>query len=685
MIMPALSALWTFAAPRVANHLWQSTLFAVVAALLALALRKNQARARYWIWMAASLKFLVPFSLLVTAGGYLATPRAVAPAQTGVYSAIEEVGQPFAQPEAPLIYQVAPSTTRSAPVHLLPALLVAAWLIGVIVVLSVWEKSWIRVSMVMREAEPLFEGREREALRRLEPIGGVRKRIRLLLSRNWMEPGIFGIFRPVLIWPEGISQHLDDRHIEAILAHEICHVRRRDNLTAAIHMLVEAIFWFHPLVWWLGARLEEERERACDEEVMLLCGRPHVYAESILKVCKFCSESPLACISGITGANLKKRVMQIMTNGLVHKLDFGRKLLLLAVGLLAVSVPIMLGQVKVAQRVMLAATNAAPAPLREPAHAMIAEEQIPSTGEIAEVQADAKPFKFDVVSIRPADPNVRPVLLAQTTPAPAAPSSPTTDATPAPSFDAATIKPHSPEARSSWVGIRDTPDGLNAISTTLQNLIHSAYGLQIFDQISGAPDWAKADMFDMQAKMSETDIAGMQKLSSAEATARRQLMLQALLAERFKLKVHSEAKQVPVFELVVAKANPKLKDAATDASDTLRKDKDGKPMTGIFFLNDTSVAQGQSMKSLATLLSAPFAFVGRPVIDKTGLTGTYDFTLNWSVQTAPLVNGVGTYSTPSDDAPSIFGALQEVGLKLQPATGPIEIIVIDHAEHPTEN
>jgi uncharacterized protein (TIGR03435 family) len=216
-------------------------------------------------------------------------------------------------------------------------------------------------------------------------------------------------------------------------------------------------------------------------------------------------------------------------------------------------------------------------------------------------------------------------------------------------------------------------------------LIHAAYGHSISDQVSGGPDWAKADLFDMQAKMSEADIAGMQKLSSADATARRQLMLQALLAERFKLKVHSETKQVPVFELVVAKGGPKLKDAATDTNPNLERGKDGKPLDAFLPRNDTSVAQGVSMKSLAMVLSAPFAFIGRPVIDKTGLTGTYDFTLNWSIQRPTLVNGVGTYLTPSDDAPSIFRALQEVGLKLQPATGPIEIIVIDHAEHPTEN
>ena len=92
--------------------------------------------------------------------------------------------------------------------------------------------------------------------------------IDILLSRASLEPGIFGISRPVLVWPEGISEHLEDAHLEAILAHELWHVRRRDNLAAAIHMFVEAMFWFHPLVWWLGARLVEERERACDEEVL---------------------------------------------------------------------------------------------------------------------------------------------------------------------------------------------------------------------------------------------------------------------------------------------------------------------------------------------------------------------------------------------------------------------------------
>jgi TonB family protein len=149
-----------------------------------------------------------------------------------------------------------------------------------------------------------------------------------------------------LLWPAGISQHLQDAHVEAILAHEVQHVRRRDNLAAAMHMVVEAIFWFHPLVWWLGARLVEERERACDEAVLLLGNQPEVYAESILKTCEFCVASPLACVSGVTGADLKQRIVRIMTQRSGDKLGFLKKLLLVAIGTGAVSAPIVAGLIK---------------------------------------------------------------------------------------------------------------------------------------------------------------------------------------------------------------------------------------------------------------------------------------------------------------------------------------------------
>src|ERR1019366_5322292 len=109
--------------------------------------------------------------------------------------------------------------------------------------------------------------------------------IRVMSSTARLEPGVVGIFKPVLLLPEGIAEHLTPPQLEGILAHELRHVQRRDNLTGAIHMLVETIFWFHPLVWWIRTRLMEEREGACDEEVMRMGREPQVYAESILKVC----------------------------------------------------------------------------------------------------------------------------------------------------------------------------------------------------------------------------------------------------------------------------------------------------------------------------------------------------------------------------------------------------------------
>ena len=180
-------------------------------------------------------------------------------------------------------------------------------------------------------------------MRRAERLGGIRRPISFFLSRSSLEPGVFGVARPVLLWPEAISPRLDDAHLEAILAHEVWHVRRSDNLCALLHMLVEAIFWFYPLVWWLGARLVDERERACDEEVLELGGDRQVYAESILKVCEFCLGAPLPCVSGVTGADLKKRMVHIMNDRILHNLGFARKFLLTSAATLAIALPVTIG------------------------------------------------------------------------------------------------------------------------------------------------------------------------------------------------------------------------------------------------------------------------------------------------------------------------------------------------------
>jgi bla regulator protein blaR1 len=300
-----------------------------------LALRKNHARTRHGIWMAASVKFLVPFSVLVGLGSQVEWRAAPAASASALPMAVEGIGRPIA-PAMPVAAAEAGSFSVTA-------LLWMVWLGGFAAVMGFWWLRWRRVCAAVRASEPVAAGREAEFLRELQQAARVPAGIRLAASAGSLEPGVFGIFRPVLLLPAGMAERLGDAQLKAILAHELCHVRRRDNLAAAVHMVVEALFWFHPLVWWLGARLVAERERACDEEVLRLGSEPEAYAEGILQVCRFCLESPLACVSGITGSSLKKRIEEVMSSRGAHELNGARRFLLGAAGVAAVAVPVAIG------------------------------------------------------------------------------------------------------------------------------------------------------------------------------------------------------------------------------------------------------------------------------------------------------------------------------------------------------
>ena len=136
---------------------------------------------------------------------------------------------------------------------------------------------------------------------------------------------------------------LENAQMRAIVVHEISHARRRDNLTFATHMIAEALFWFYPVVWWIGIRLIDERERSCDEEVVQKGGEVRAYAEGILNVCKFYDESQLECLAGATGADLKRQIVRIMTKQEGIHLSRAKRLLLGTTGMLAVTVPVMFG------------------------------------------------------------------------------------------------------------------------------------------------------------------------------------------------------------------------------------------------------------------------------------------------------------------------------------------------------
>jgi uncharacterized protein (TIGR03435 family) len=308
---------------ELANHLWQSTLFACVIGLLAVTMRRNRAAVRHALWLAASLKFLVPFSLLMSLGSEIEWRRPPAVLQPRLH-VVEQVSEPFQRlsSSAPVL---APTTANR-----LPAVLLGLWLCGFAACSLAWLRRWRQVRSALRAGSPFDSN---------VPIPAIS-------SSADLEPGVFGIFRPVLLLPDGIRERLTPEQFEAIVAHELCHVRRHDNLSLAIHMVVESLFWFHPLVWWIEAKLVEERERACDEEVLRMGGDPEEYAQGILAVCKFYLKSPLACVAGVTGSSLKQRVEEIMLNRVADKMSIGRKLLLAAVGMSALTGPLLVGMIR---------------------------------------------------------------------------------------------------------------------------------------------------------------------------------------------------------------------------------------------------------------------------------------------------------------------------------------------------
>jgi bla regulator protein BlaR1 len=616
MMATTFSTFWTTVAPGLANHLWQSTVFASAAALLTLPLRRNHARARYWLWMAASVKFLIPFSWLIAIGSHLSWLRPSAEVKTGLYVAIEQISRPFAGPVLAPISGGSP-VVSSPWTQLFPDLLALVWLSGFFAVVLMWSARWRRISAAVRQSVPLTEGREVEALRRLERVVGLRQPVEIRLSHTTLEPGMFGWSRPVLLWPYGISGHLEDAHLATILIHELWHVRRRDNLAAALHMFVEAIFWFHPLVWWMGARLVEERERACDEQVLELGGRRQVYAESILKVCEFCVASPLACVSGVTGADLKRRMVHIMSEHVVRKLDFSRKLLLSVAGLATIAVPVLLGLM-----------------------------QATPSGAQSQAETSSAVPSFGLFSIRPSD----------------------------------TSSPRPNPLTGSTHGMRMMygPDSFVADNVTLQALIQEAYGVQA-NQISGPSDLLNSGTFDVAAKV---DPAAGFKFGLGPDRIQSQRMLQAALTDRTKLVLHHQTKVLPVYVLVVAEDGSKLQPSASEGPAF------GMHRTQTITGNSEVVdnAQGVSLDVLAQQLSH---HLGITVVDKTGLKGNYDFNLKWTENPSHLSDATETNAAPDDSVASdssLFTALQQqLGLKLELQKQPMDILVIDHIEKPTEN
>ncbi len=227
----------------------------------------------------------------------------------------------------------------------------------------------------------------------------------------------------------------------------------------------------------------------------------------------------------------------------------------------------------------------------------------------------------------------------------------------------ASVKPSSPDAQGQSYTF--TPGGgLNIRNGTLKGIVEMAYEVRDF-QISGGPGWIESDRYNIDAKSTYGDQPAAMSLERIKEI---RVKLQALIADRFHLQVHRDTKELPIFTLGLGKNGAKLTESQGD-----------KPQYGIRGACGQLTGMGATMAIVANSLARQ---LGRPVRDLTGLTGKYDFRVEWTPDAGPCPDAPETAA----DGPSLFAAMQQqLGLKLESTKGPVEIIVIDHAEKPEGN
>jgi uncharacterized protein (TIGR03435 family) len=255
-------------------------------------------------------------------------------------------------------------------------------------------------------------------------------------------------------------------------------------------------------------------------------------------------------------------------------------------------------------------------------------------------------------------------------------------------FDVVSIKPTKlgPQDASAFQYLRD---GILANNISLFALIQEAYGIYEHDRMVGIPNWLKTERFNVEAKLEGNAVEEFQKLTKERRNLVWRHLLQALLVDHLKLAVHKETRELSVFSLVVAKGGLKLQESKPNPADP---NETKRPVFGGTVKSAGSIETGKWIASsdLARWLSGE---IGRTVLDKTGLTARYDFSLEYTREQDQLQSDQGETSegrsasnrTDSTFAPLLTAIQQQLGLKLESGKGPVEVIVIDHIERPSRN
>jgi uncharacterized protein (TIGR03435 family) len=514
------------------------------------------------------------------------------------------------------------TVSGAQPAQFLPWV-VMLWLTGAV---AFWVRlvgGWVVAarmrSMLVRRAPPEWQ----EILRKLGARIGLSCPVRLLVSALVQVPTVVGWLRPVVLVPVGALGGLPAEHLEALLLHELAHIRRHDYLVNILQSVAEALLFYHPAVWWVSGHIRAERELCCDDVAVSVSGDALTYARALAQLESY-RPAHLGAAVAANGGSLADRIARLL-------------------GQSRPAVRTGLGPGVLAVAILLVAA----------AYGLFG-------------QSDAHPA-FEVASIKPNTSN----------------------------WNARFQHP---------MGGGYQPGGrLIMRNASLLLLIQFAYAAHdnprsghslplLASQVVGGPSWINSFGYDIDAKP-----------EGATDPKHMWLMLQTLLADRFKLALHRETSELPVYALTAAKNGLKLPPAKEAGCVSfppgttpryVRGKVDCGYVSGPFLGARAAEARMEGSKIHVADLVRELAFVlDRPVLDKTEFTGEFDLNLSFTSDEALMgfpgfMSGdPGGSRLPTDpNLPNIFAVLEEqLGLKLVPAKGPVEVLVIDHAERPTEN
>jgi uncharacterized protein (TIGR03435 family) len=509
------------------------------------------------------------------------------------------------------------------PVQILPWV-VMVWLAGAVVFWVRLAGGWVVAARMRSMLVRRAPPEWQQALSKLGARIGLSRPVRLLVSALVQVPTVVGWLRPVVLVPVGALGGLPAEHLEVLLLHELAHIRRHDYLVNILQSVAESLLFYHPAVWWVSGHIRTERELCCDDVAVSVSGDALTYARALAQLESY-RPVHLGAAFAANGGSLPDRIARL------------------------------LGQSRPAVR-----TGPGPGVLTVAVLLMAA-----AYGMFG--QSDAHPA-FQVASIKPS------------------------------AFDGR-------EATQRGMGVGYQPGGrLTATNASLMLLIQFAYAARdnpmsghwlplLASQVVGGPAWINSASYDIEAKPDGyTDQKNMW------------LMLQTLLADRFKLALHRETRELPVYDLTTVKSGPKLPIAKEAGCVSFPPGTTPHPVpgkvdcgyvSGPFFGYDPGMLHIKGSKvHIADLIRELASVLDKPVLDKTGFTGEFDldltFTPDGNLLGFPGFGGPGDPGgtpPPTDpNLPNIFAALEEeLGLKLVPAKGPVQVLVVDHAERPSAN